>query len=161
MATTHGTQTGIKVDAKRAIAKVQKVASLLEVGALLEGIGMRHLYWIGQNLDSAGSTAGGVPWQQMAPRTITQRPLRQSGRHFSSPYQTLLRQSMSVEVREAQAQVEVGTNARYAVYHHFGAKKGGWVLPSRKLVPEPPTAKLLAQDFMNAVVRQLKSAGSV
>ena len=109
---THGQQVGITVDAKRAIAKLERLKAGFAVRTILSAIGLAQIYWIGRNLNAAGKVEGGQPWQVMAPITIARRPQRPSSHHFSSPYQTLLQQSMVQEVNEGAASVNVGTNAK-------------------------------------------------
>lgn len=155
MPTEHGSQVGIRVDATLAIAKLGRVRAILAVRDILETIGQSQLRWTGLNLEQAGTVAGGHPWQRMAPLTIARRPLRRSVYHFSSPYQTLLQQSMVAEVDEATASVSIGTNARYAAEHHFGAKRGRWVLPARKLLPDEIQARKSALEVVQAIIRQL------
>jgi phage gpG-like protein len=161
----HNTQVGISIDASQAIAKMGRVQAILQVRDILETIGQSQLRWIGLNIQEAGNVAGGQPWQRMAPVTIKRRPLRRSPSHFSSPYQTLLQQSVNAEVlkeaevNEAAASVSVGTNAQYALYHHFGARRGRWVLPARPLLPSVTHARKLALDVVNAIVTQLTAAG--
>jgi hypothetical protein len=148
---------GVEVNVSRGLAKLGRVKDLLTPREILEGIGQRQLYWVGINLQSAGSQGEGR-WQHMAAITLERRPLRPSPHHFSSPYQTLLQQSPVMEVRGEEA-VAVGTNARYAVYHHFGARDGGWVLPARPLLPSPGKARDTAQEFLRELVRQIGAAG--
>lgn len=157
--TTHGQQVWIEIDVSRALEKLDRVLSVCRIADILAAIGQEQIYWIGRNLDEAGSVDGGAPWKRMAPVTIERRPLRQSGSHFSSPYQTLLRQSMVAEVREAAAQVSVGTNARYATFHHHGASRGNWRLPARPLLPNAGIAKDLAMRVLDGIARQVAAAG--
>lgn len=153
----HTQQVGITVDATRAITKLERLKAGFAVRTILDAIGQAHLFWIGHNLAAAGSVPDGKPWQVMAQITIMRRPKRGSSRHFSSPYQQILQQSMVREVNEGGSSVNVGTNARYALFHHEGAKKNGtnWVLPARRLLPEAPVARKIAADTVQAIVDQL------
>jgi hypothetical protein len=153
MPTTHGEQVGIKVDASKAMAKLGRLSAGLAVRDVLDGIGAKLLYVTGIILQKAGQAPGGLPWQKMAPLTIALRPLRSSPYHFSSPYQTLLQQSMVSVVSEATASVSVGTNARYAKDHHFGMPSKN--LPARKLLPEPGFARSEAAKTVQAIVDQV------
>jgi hypothetical protein len=153
MPTTHGEQVGIKVDASKAVAKLGRLSAGLQVRDILEGIGAKLLYVTGIILQRAGNAPGGAPWQKMAPLTLRRRPLRSSPNHFSSPYQTLLQQSMVSQVTEASSTVSVGTNARYARDHHFGVPSRN--LPARKLLPEPGFARGEALKTVQAIVDNL------
>lgn len=147
----HGQQTGIKVDASRGMAKLADVLAIVSGRTVLETIGQRLLNWTVLNIQKAGTEA---PWQRMAAITLARRPLRPSDRHFSSPYQTLLQQSPVSKVISDNA-VQVGTEAKYAVFHHFG----GGRLPSRPLVPSKERARMLALDVLNAIAAQVRAKG--
>lgn len=156
MATIHGQQAGIKVDATKALQKLRAVNALLTPQDILDTIGQRILRDTGLLLDAAGRTAGNKPWQQMKPLTIKRRPVRQSNRHFSSPYQTLLRQSMVAQTNAGAGEVEVGTNARYAKFHHAGGRH----LPARPLLPQPAAARAGALLVVQAIVKQFAAVGN-
>jgi hypothetical protein len=151
----HGQQIGVQIDASKALAKIGRMKSTLTIRDILETIGAKELRWTGLNLQKAGREPGGSPWQVMAPMTLRLRPLRTDKFHFSSPYQTLLQQSMVVEVNEATATVSVGTNARYAKEHHLGVPSRR--LPSRKLVGSAESARKHALAVVKAIVAKLAS----
>lgn len=151
----HGQSVGIRVDASKAIAKVGKLQAGLAVSHILRGIAAVHLEWIGDNLERAGNRQDGLPWQQMAPITIARRPRRTSSSHFSSTYQALLQQSQVESITGYSVTVGLGSNAKYAVFHHEGARRGNWVLPARKMLPQPQVAAKLAADVVQAIVDQL------
>jgi phage gpG-like protein len=153
MATSHGQQAGITIDASTALTKLARMGSALTVRDILEGIGAKELRWTGMMLDAAGKVPEGLPWQHMAPLTLRRRPVRQSPFHFSSPYQTLLRQSMTTRVDEASASVSIGTNAPHAIEHHLGVPARN--LPARRLLATPAVARKHALEFIRAVVDQL------
>jgi phage gpG-like protein len=156
MAGATGQPVGITIDASGALKKIKLLQSGLEPKDILDTIGARLLRDTGKVLETAGSAPGGVPWVPMKPATIKRRPVRKSNRHFSSPYQTLLQQSMASAV--SGNQVEVGTNAKYAAFHHMG----GGHLPSRKLLPGVAYAKTAATQVVQAIVDALarSAAGS-
>jgi Phage virion morphogenesis family len=154
----HGGAVGVSVDATRAVAKIGRLRGGLAVRDILEAIGAKELRWTGLNLQKAGKVESGFPWQVMAPMTLRMRPRRPSTHHFSSPYQTLLQQSMTSEVNEGTATVSVGTNARYAIKHHEGDPSTN--LPARKLVGTPGPARLRALQVIDAIVAKLKQAAS-
>jgi phage gpG-like protein len=149
MATIHQDQAGIVVDATKALKKVDLLKAGLTPKDILDTVGQRILRDTGKLLEGAGSAPGGRPWQVMAPMTLRMRPLRKSTHHFSSPYQTLLQQSMNAAV--SGSQVEVGTNARYAKDHHFGAGR----IPARPLLPTTSYAGEAARQTVQAIVNQL------
>lgn len=159
MSPNRGQPVGIQIDVSKAVGKLRAVQVLLDVETVLRGIGMKQLYWIGKNLQEAGTVPGGQPWQVMAPITLKRRPLRKSKHHFSSPYQTLLQQSFVVDdVNPTKASVSVGTNARYARDHQEGVRSRN--LPARKLLPEPNVAQQLAAEFLNAVIAKVRAEGA-
>lgn len=155
MATIHSDQAGIVVDASKALAKVKLLGTGLEPKDILSTIGTRILGATARILDKAGSSPGGRPWQEMAPMTLRMRPLRRSTHHFSSPYQQLLQQSMTSTV-QGETQVEVGTNARYARDHHFGAGR----IPARPLLPTTEYAGQQARSVVTAIINQLANAAN-
>lgn len=145
----HGQQVGITIDATKAVAKLNRAKAALQVRDVLDVIGQKILRDTGLILQEAGKSPGGEPWKVMAPMTIKRRPLRRSSHHFSSPYQTLLQQSMAAQVTESTATVEVGTNARYAKLHHKGDGKR---LPARPLLPKAAHARTQAVRVVQAMV---------
>jgi hypothetical protein len=151
----HAGAVGVSIDASKALTKIGRVRAALTVGSILKAIGAKELRWTGLNLQKAGREAGGVPWQVMAPMTLRMRPLRSSKYHFSSPYQTLLQQSMVSEVNEGTSTVTIGTSARYAIEHHEGRPQRN--LPARKLVSAPGPARLRALQVVNAIVAKFKT----
>lgn len=148
-----GEQVTIEVDATRLRAKVKRVLDRLDVRDVLNTIGLRQLYWMGQSLQSAGTDK---PWQTMAASTIRRRPQRASPRHFSSRYQALLQQSPVYDVAVAAASVEVGTNARYARFHHEGNRR----LPARQIIPDERRARQLAIAVIDAIHEQIRVDGN-
>ena len=152
MPTVHGQQVGIEVDASQALAKLNRAKLALAVRGMLDTIGQKVLRDTGLLLQKAGSSPGGEAWKPMAPITIKRRPVRASSRHFSSPYQTLLQQSMVAQVTESAAVVEVGTNARYAKLHHKGDGKR---LPARPLLPGAAYVRTSAAAVVQAIVTKL------
>lgn len=176
MPTIHNDQAGIVVDASKALKKVGMLARFFgavrsffggqglppgpDTKDVLDAIGQRILRDTGLILQRAGNAPGGRPWQVMAPMTLRMRPQRASTHHFSSPYQTLLQQSMNVAtgagktVDAARATVEVGTNVRYAKDHHFGAGR----IPARPLLPTKVHAGEAARQTVEAIVNQLATS---
>lgn len=151
-----GAPLGIMLDAKLNARKLQQVEAEISETKVLDTIAQRLLGWTTTNIARAGRAE--FPWQKMAAITIANRPLRVSRHHFSSPYQTLLQQSFVARVTGGE--VGVGTEAKYAAYHHFGARRGRWVLPARKMLPSVKMARSLATDVMNAIVRNVHHIGN-
>lgn len=151
----HGQQVGITIDATKAVAKLNRAKAALQVRDVLDTIGQKILRDTGLILQEAGKSPGGEPWKVMAPMTLRLRPLRRSSHHFSSPYQTLLQQSMNPQtgagktVTESTATVEIGTNVRYAKLHHQGDGKR---LPARPLLPKAAYARTQAVRVVQAMV---------
>lgn len=148
---------GFTIDVTKLRAKVARILAEIELRQLLSTIGQRQLGWIGKNLQEAGADD---PWATMAASTIKRRPQRPSNRHFSSRYQELLQQSPVMAVFESSSAVEVGTNARYSRFHHAGASRGNWRLPSRKIIPEIPRARTLAMSVINALHARITLEGN-
>lgn len=152
---------GFTVDVTKLRAKVARVLAEIELRQLLSTIGQRQLNWIGKSLEKAGEPPSGDGlWAEMAASTIKRRPQRRSNRHFSSRYQALLQQSPVMAVFESSSAVEVGTNARYSRFHHAGASRGNWRLPSRKIIPEIPRARTLAMSVINALHARITLEGN-
>lgn len=151
-----GAPLGMMIEAKLNLRKLEEVRGEIALPEILDTIGQRLLGWTTTNIARAGRAE--FPWQKMADITIRQRPLRPSRHHFSSPYQTLLQQSFVAKVMHGE--VGVGTEAKYAAFHHFGARRGRWVLPARKMLPSVRMARSLATDVMNAIVRNIHHIGN-
>jgi hypothetical protein len=151
----HGGAVGVTVDASKALTKTGRLRAALSVKNILAALGAAELRWTGLNLQKAGKEAGGAPWQVMAPMTLRMRPRRPSKYHFSSPYQTLLQQSMVSEVNEGTSTVAIGTSARYAIEHHEGRPQRN--LPARKLVGSPGPARDRALRVLDAIVTKIKA----
>lgn len=148
---------GFTVDVTKLRAKVKRILAEIELRDLLSTIGQRQLNWMGKSLQEAGTDK---PWATMAASTIRRRPQRPSNRHFSSRYQALLQQSPVMAVFESSSAVEVGTNARYSRFHHHGASRGNWRLPSRKIIPEIPRARTLAMSVIDALHARITLEGN-
>lgn len=161
---------GMRINARRFEGKIRRVEGLLDEEAVLRLIGLRLLNWIGKNLRTAGADGVGL-WHRMAPSTIRQRPQRQSPHHFSSRYQTLLQQSFVSVVNPASKTVRVGTQAKYAAFHHFGVPSRGfpnrpahvgpnWRLPARPMLPSGPEARAMAVSVLAALKSRLRREGN-
>lgn len=150
----HGGQYGVKIDVSKALDRLARMGATLAVRETLEAIGQNELRWTGLNLQKAGRVPDGSPWAKMAPLTLRLRPLRVDAYHFSSPYQALLQQSMTVRVDAGAGSVSIGTNARYAVEHHEGRPERN--LPARKLVGSPAGARARAMQLVSAIVAKVR-----
>lgn len=151
-----GAPLGMMIDAKLNMAKLQAVEAEIGERKTLDTIAQRLLGWTTTNIARAGRDE--FPWQKMALVTIAARPLRPSRHHFSSPYQTLLQQSFTAKIMGGE--VGVGTEAKYAAFHHFGARRGRWVLPARKMLPSVRMARTLANEVMRAMVQTVRAIGN-
>lgn len=164
MRTTHGHETGITIDLRKLRKKLAEISDAFQPNAILTAIGMRQISYVLRNLSSAGGYSDpivGTPipgWKVMAPRTLAERPLRQSTRHFSSGFQRRLQQNFNSKVDGDK--VVVGTTIKYAVFHQFGAQRGRWVLPARPMVPPAESAAKLAVNALERFLRRIKVAGS-
>lgn len=155
--------TGIVVDASAALAKLKEVQVAIEPRVVLDTIGQRLLNFTTLSIKGA-KVDNATPWQRMADSTLERRRrvyghLGVSEHHFASRYQTLLQQSVVSDTIVAQQAVTVGTEAKYAIYHHHGASRGRWRLPARPLSPSPSKAKELAMAVVDAMVATVRARG--
>lgn len=169
------TGVGIEIDVTAALKKIGLVGFRLALPGLLKAVGLRHINWSSENINRGGFL---TRWARMSPNTIFVRPVRSSSHHFSSNFAARLKQSLTSRV--GAVQVSVGTQQKFARFHHFGTDPktfgpknkaalrfqtaGGLVfaksvrhpgLPARPLIPSKRVGKRLANEVLNAIARQL------
>lgn len=190
MAVKVGPRTGpvgmtISLDSSDLKRKISRLIKVLDIRFLLEAIGNRHLEWMNENLDAAGTEK---KHQIMSPNTIAVRPQRSSSHHFSSRYLSRLKQSLTKGkgIKIESRSVTVGTEDEFAHFHHFGTKpytirpktKGGFLvfktadgmvmarevhhpgIPARPFLPSKAVAEKLAIRILEASYKKMvKDAG--
>lgn len=178
----------VKIDVGGIPKRLRKLGVSITERELLEGIGARHLKWIGDNFKQGGLEK---KWAPLAAATKFKKDsaamLQDRGK---------LRQSFVVKVDKGQRAVEVGTNDPRAVALHEGAgprdivrrqakalafphpsgdiilttgrfrgKRGfirqrvrNHVLPGRPLIPSQATGEKLALNIVSALINQAVKA---
>jgi phage gpG-like protein len=151
---------GVTVSIVEGQDKVRRILAEVDADKVLGTIGQRLLNWTTKSIKAGGDP----PWQRMAQSTLERRRRvygdgGTSDRHFAPRYQTLLQQSAVSAVITQQQAVTVGTEARYGIYHHFGAARGSWRLPSRPIAPSPAVAEDLTMAVVNAMLQRVTAIG--